>query len=215
MKQTIIIDSTTVKNTENIINDQRINRSLLRGSFPDKGDEKNPVLEKLFNEGCGSFYNYIDWLGLTKDPNLTILSSQHHYFYDSEDLQNVRTMVNLKQLNHIKQIKDFLHNIYHNMPQKSYFVGCFFDYKNRRGSLLNLFRVQNQLSGESNKLENGITSRIPVLNMMFNIVDSRTNRYMTKRTTTQLLEDAGLKVLDMTELNGLTYFCAQKVKLSQ
>jgi len=45
-------------------------------------------------------------------------------------------------------------------------------------------------------------------------MDSRTNMYMTARTVTLLLEDAGLKVLDMNELNGLTYFCSQNIKPS-
>lgn len=201
-------------NTEVFVKYPRISKGLFQGSFPVREKETNPILEKLSNEGCGSFYNYLDWLGLAKDPDLTILSSLHHFFYDSEDLKNVKTLVNLKQLNHIKQIKDFLHTIYNILPQKSYFAGCFFDYKNQMGSLMNLFKVQNQLSGEAQKLENGIASRIPVLNLMYNIVDSRTNRYMTKRTTTLLLEDSGLKLLDMTELNGLTYFCTQKVELS-
>jgi hypothetical protein len=41
-------------------------------------------------------------------------------------------------------------------------------------------------------------------------MDTRTNRYMTKNTVTLYLEEAEMKVLDMTEINGLTFFCAQK-----
>jgi hypothetical protein len=48
--------------------------------------------------------------------------------------------------------------------------------------------------------------------MLYSLMDSKTNKYMSGRIVTLLLEDHGFKVLDMTELNGLTYFCAQKVK---
>ena len=42
-------------------------------------------------------------------------------------------------------------------------------------------------------------------------MDSKTNKYLSRRDVTSLLSDRGFKVLDMTELNGLTYFCAQKL----
>jgi hypothetical protein len=43
------------------------------------------------------------------------------------------------------------------------------------------------------------------------MIDSRTDKYLSGKNVTSSLEDLGFKVLDMTELNGLTYFCAQKV----
>ena len=204
---------TTIKNPE-IITDQSISRNIFSGSFPDTIVETNPILEKLGNEGGENFYNYIEWLGLAKNPNLTILSSSHHYFYDSEELKEVETLVNQKQLNQINQINGFLHNIYHILPPNTYFIGCFFDNKNQKRSFFDLFKAKNQIEGQSDQMEDGINSRIPLLNMMYNIIDSRTNRYMTKRTVTLMLEDVGLKVLDMTELNELTYFCTQKYQLS-
>jgi len=46
--------------------------------------------------------------------------------------------------------------------------------------------------------------------MIFSIMDIRTNRYMTKRTVTLHLEEAEMRVLNITDINGLTFFCAQK-----
>jgi hypothetical protein len=60
--------------------------------------------------------------------------------------------------------------------------------------------------------ENGIESRIPFINRMYSIIDFRTNRYLTKRTVSRLLEECGLQVVSMTELNGLTYFCTEKIQ---
>jgi hypothetical protein len=189
-------------------------KSIFRSSLQAELIEANPVYEKLANEGCENFYNYIEWLGLAKDPNVTVLSSSHHYFYDTEELKKVKTMVNLKQLNYIRQIKDFLHTIFRTLPLKSYFLGCFIENKNQDGSFLDLFKTQNISELQSDEVENGISSKVPFINMMYNILDARTNRHLSKRTVSLLLGNAGLKVLDMTELNGLTYFCAQKVKQS-
>jgi len=76
--------------------------------------ENNPVRKALAYEGCDSFFSYIKWLGIAKDANPVILSSMHHYYYDTEEMKNVNTVISLKELNQVKQIKSFLHSIFHN-----------------------------------------------------------------------------------------------------
>jgi len=49
--------------------------------------------------------------------------------------------------------------------------------------------------------------------MLYSMIDSKTNKYMSERSVSLLLEDNGFKVFDMTELNGLTYFLAQKTRV--
>jgi hypothetical protein len=44
-------------------------------------------------------------------------------------------------------------------------------------------------------------------------LDSRTNTYLSKRSVTFLLEDFGFKVMDMTLIDGFTYFHARKVRI--
>ncbi len=172
----------------------------------------SPVLEKLAVEGGEDFFNYIDWLDLTKDPDILVLSSTHHYYYDAEELKNIKTVVNLKPLNSIKDIKSFFHTIYNILPYKANFIGCFIDSSNNYGNLLNNRLSYARNSDGVDPVENGIYSSIPLLNLMFSFMDFRTNRNMTKRSVRQLLEGYGLRVLDITEINGLTYFHAQQVK---
>jgi len=204
----------TTINFQYVIKYPEIDRCFYQNYLPVKTVENSPVFKKLAAEDCEEFHYYIKWLGLAKDPNLIILSSLHHYYYDTEDLKKVETMVNLKQLNHIKQIKDFLHTIYHILAQECYFIGCFFDNNNQNGYLSVSHKPQRQSAGRVDQMENGITSNIPFLNRMYNIMDSRTNKNMTKQSVRLLLKKVGFNVLDMTEFNGLTYFCTQKSKPS-
>jgi hypothetical protein len=44
------------------------------------------------------------------------------------------------------------------------------------------------------------------------MIDSKTNKYMSERSVSFLLGEHGFKVLDMTELDGLTFFCAQSLR---
>ena len=173
---------------------------------------KNEIAEILSAEGCEDFMNYTEWLGLLKDPNLIVLSASHHYYYDVEELKNVKSVINLKELNQIQDLKAFLHSIFHSMPQKCYFIGTFLDNKKNNGFELRKSQsaFRNRINSEA--VENGILSRIPFLNMLFSLLDSKTNNYLSRSSVSLLIEDLGFKVLDMTELNGLTYFCAQRIR---
>lgn len=64
----------------------------------------------------------------------------------------------------------------------------------------------------SDAIEKGIVSSSPILNMIYNMMDSRTNKYMSERSVGFLLEEHGFKVMNMTELDGLTYFCAKSLR---
>ena len=201
----------TIKELD-IINNQRINSLVNQGNSSLDLIKNYPVVKSLANEDCENFVTYIEKLGLAKDPNLVVLSSQHHYYYDAEEMTNVKTVVNLKELNQIKEIKELLHSIFQILPPKCNLVGCFVNNKKQSGFTLNTTPSDSYYKRNSDAIENGIASSSPFLNMIFNMIDSKTNKYMSERSVSMLLREHGFKVLDMTDLDGLTYFCAQSLR---
>ncbi|RPI76099.1 MAG: hypothetical protein EHM47_00690 [Ignavibacteriales bacterium] len=95
-----------VSNAEKIAN-RRIGGNLGLLSNPADLSGAEIAVDNLIAEGGESFYNYVDWIGLIKDPDLIVLSAVHHYYFDNEDMKNINTVINLKQLNIIKNI-DYL-----------------------------------------------------------------------------------------------------------
>jgi hypothetical protein len=194
---------------------ERIEGSLEKPprNFRNQLSELNPVLERLTRGNFKVYADYVEWLGLADDPNIIVLSPSEHYYYDDEDLKEVTTILNLKHLNYIREVRNFVQTINQTLPGSSFFVGSFIDKKNNNGLFSNAHASGRQWNVDP--VENGITSRIPILNLIYDFMDSRTNnRSMTGRSVTLLLESAGLKVIDMTEIGGITYFCAQKVTSS-
>jgi hypothetical protein len=167
---------------------------------------KKPVDELLTSEGGEDFKNYIDWIGLANDPNLIILSSVHHYYYDSNDLNEAKTIVNIMPLNQIRHVKHFLHTISEIVPNKSHLIGCFMDHGKNYG----YFFKMHPLDWNKKTIEKGMFSRIPILNKFYKIIDSRTDNFLSKKNVTVILEELGFKILDITEMKGITYFCTQK-----
>ena len=159
-------------------------------------NQNNPVFDSLLAEGSENFYHYINWLGLGKDPNLMILSSIHHYYYDFNDLKGVKTLINLKKLNEISHIDTFLSNVFRVLPSKSSFVGCFKDNKIRSGISVPFYQSFKFLNG------------------LINMIDSKTDRFMTRKDVIKLLESHDFRIVDMTEISSITYFCSESHKES-
>jgi len=156
----------------------------------------NPVVESLLSEGNEDFSNYLHWLGLAKEPNLMVLSSIHHYYYEIDDLKEIKTLINLEKLNHFRHLDSFLQTIFRLLPPKSYFLGCFKE-SNPKGINVAFYN--------SSKLFNGL----------MNIIDSKADMRMSGKEVVKLMEEHGFKVIDVTEINGLTYFCSQNRKRSE
>jgi hypothetical protein len=187
--------------TTGVVNHQTDKANLGRGKTLNDIVGEETFSEILSSEGCDNFVNYIGWLGFINDPNMIILSSKHHFYYDPEELRNVNTIINLKELNQIKQIRNFLDTVSQSMQRNSNFIGYFTDNKLYINSKSNV--TSSVLTAKD------LLSANPFLSVAFNLINSRINKYMSKKYVRLLLEENRFKVLDMTDLNGFTYFHAQ------
>lgn len=151
----------------------------------------NPVLENIRSEAGTDFVQYLQFLQLEKDTNLMALSASHHYYYDFDDLKSIRTLVNLKKLNKIKSLGSFLETVGRILPQEAIFIGYF---KNDTGnrSVFSFYQ----------------TTRF--FNSVVNYFDSKTYSSLTKDDVSRLLGEHKLRVVDITDINGMTYFCSRK-----
>jgi len=144
----------------------------------------------LTAEGGRNFFHYLKSFNLFKEPELLILSPNIHFYYDENDLKGVRTFIILKKLNLIKDLDTFLHTVFLILPENINFVGCFSDSKTVDG----------------NGFLTGLSTRFN------NFLDSRTDHNMDKKDVSDLLEKHGFKIIDMTEMNGLTFFYSQTIR---
>ena len=209
-KQTEMNPETTGNNS-NAFSDRALRMNSQRSHSP--GEAK---LHHLFAELNSAVRNdlisYLDGMGLAKEPPILVIPATRHYFYSAEDLVGVKTVVNLKQLNYVREIRDFLKKIAELIPGESSFVGCFVDNKSQNGFADKYSNLPRGMSEKAEAYENGIESRIPFINRMYSFIDLKTNRYLTRKTVTNLLEESSLQLLGMVEMNGLTYFHSRKRK---
>lgn len=152
-----------------------------------------PAIVTMIAEDGNNFFRYLKDLGLSRENDLVVLSSRHHYFYDENELKRVKTLINLRKLNMIKYLDEFLFTLVQVLPPDTKFLGCFSD-----------------CAGNG---KNGAKFLHPLgyIKRTINTLYSRGERIMNKSRVSEMLESYGFKILNMTEMNGLTYFCSQNV----
>jgi len=151
--------------------------------------EFNPILFSLTAEGGKDLFRYLKSFNLSKEPDLMILPPNHHYFYDEDDLKSVRTLLNLKKLNHIKDLDAFLQTLFLILPPDVNFIGCFSEKK----------------TDKWDRFLTGLSDRF------LNLLDSRTDHFIDQREVSELLVKYGFRIVDMSEMNGITYFYSQRI----
>jgi hypothetical protein len=169
--------------------DRKVRKNISTTKILPEARKNNLVPNKLFGEVDENFINYLNWNGLANEDNLLILSSKMHYYYDYEELKEVTTLINLKKLNLINHLDDFLHTLCSGLSPKANFIGCFSDRKNQKGV--------------------SVTSRL--YKKVINFLDSKIDVDIDRKDFSRLLESHGFKIIDMTEINGLTYFRTQNL----
>lgn len=203
------MENQTMRNSSDITADQSMGIKSGRGASGSMS-KLQLLLAELTAEVRQDLISYLDGMGLINDPSMLVIPSTRHYFYEAEDMKGVKTVVNLKPLNHVREIRDFLRKLAEMLPGDCTFVGCFTDNKSQNGFSDKYGNLPRHLSHKAEAYENGIESRIPFINRMYSFIDMKTNRYLTARTVYMLLEESNLQLVTMTEKNGLTYFHARK-----
>ena len=175
--------------------DQKINNSF-NINHPDREKSTHgisgffPAIVNMIVEDGENFFHYLKSLGLSRENNLVVLSSKHHYYYDEDELKNVRTLVNLRKLNMIKYLDEFLFTLVQVLPPDTNFLGCFSD------------------SGSSDGNSSGSFISLRHFRRFFNAIDPGADRTMDRKQVSEILEAHGFKITDMTEMDGLVYFCS-------
>lgn len=151
------------------------------------------ILINITAEKCENFFSYLSKLGLSDKQNLIILSSQDSFNCDCKKLEEAKTLINRRKLNLIKHLDMFLFSLVRILPGNTSFIGCFSE---------NTDSQVNRTSAHNLKW---------LLNRVFSRLDTSSKNTLNKNKVAEMLEKSGLTIVDMTEMNGLTYFCSRKV----
>lgn len=159
-----------------------------------KGNQLNNLT--IRGEG-GTLLCYFKSLGMVKDSDTLMLYSNNHFFYDKTEIASLNALLNLRQLNHFSHPARFIAQLADLMKEGSCFSGYF---------------------KASGSIENGGKNLFSVLEDVFlRIINPLKSgkKGLDKNRFIKLMESYGFYLKDISELNGLTYFCTVKKTVKQ
>lgn len=150
------------------------------------------IFINMIAEAGEDFLRYLKNLGMSEENNLMVLSSKDFYNYNNGELDEVRTLVSRKKLNLIKHLDVFLFTVARVLPGNARFIGCYSDSKIPQKSTFNYYKPQR------------------LFNLILNFLDSSSKNKLNRKGVFEIFNKNGLTIVDVTEMNGLTYFCSHK-----
>lgn len=154
----------------------------------------NSSISNLISDSKENFMQYLRRLNLKRDSDVLVLPSDNHYFYDESEMKSVKTLVNLRKLNQMKNPGRFLQTLFNVLPADANFIGCFSDDKRSTYNVGNFYKPSR------------------LMKRFINFIDSRTDHIMDKKEVSELLSTHGFKIVDMSEIEGTTYFYSQNIR---
>jgi hypothetical protein len=88
----------------------------------------------------------------------------------------------------------FLHTLFNVLPHDANFIGCFSDDKKLKHNGGHYYKPSR------------------LLKRFINFIDSKADHIMDKNEVSELLSSHGFKIVDMTEIDGITYFYSQNIR---
>jgi len=157
----------------------------------------NQFYDNVIYEEGQDFLDYLIWLGLLGESKLLVLSMRNHYYFERNDLKNIRVLVIPKKLNMIKYLDSFLHIVFRILPSEAYFIGCFTD---------SIYSRETEFTLPHNSTN---------FNKFISSLDSKTYWDLNKNSVSGILESHGFKPVDMTEIKGQVYFASRNKRISK
>jgi hypothetical protein len=140
------------------------------------------------------FPDYLTRLGMLGESNLLVLSMRYHYYFDYNDLRDLKILVILKKMDMIKHLESFLNIIFRILPAGACLIGCF-----NNNSL-----IYKELN---------FKETTTVQNKVHDFLDLIPHHHLNRNNFSGIIESHGFKITDLTEIKGQVYFTSQKKRI--
>jgi hypothetical protein len=204
-----------MRNNTDLDNDRSVSEPgrpvAMRNTSTRPGTENNQLFKALSNEGYLTFIYYMESLGLDIESDFIIIPRSNHFFYDEDEIRKLKLLVDLREMNKTRNMKSFIKSLGRNMQSGCFFAGCFSGNRSKETTAPEGNEQSNNRIGKDEQIETGIASKYPIINTLYNILDSKTYTSLSPKAVSALLNNNGFNIIDLTEINSIYYFCAKKV----
>lgn len=173
----------------------------------------NELQKNIYNESSPKVFNYIsEHLDLSRYCKNIIFSTSSKTYLEDTDLNNVRAIINFKEINKIQNINDHFISVNKLLPDAGIFIGRLETYALRK---LRLYKSYGRFFGRilylSDFLINRVTPRVAFLSKLYFFLTHGRKHVIGLAETLGRLVFCGFDIIEFKEVNGRMYFVVMKI----
>ncbi len=177
-------------------------------------DGLNDLERSIVCEANEDVLSYIsDHLDLKTYYRSIILTTSASSFVEDVDFNNIRAIINLRQINHIQHPNELFRAVNTLLPDNGIYVGRVETYGERKVKIYRrVGRNFGRLLWMADFLVNRVIPRIPYLDDLYYFLTDGRFRAISEAEVLGRLVYCGFEIVNITSIQGLSYFVALKVK---
>lgn len=140
-------------------------------------------------------------------------SLQNSNVYDGVDFNDIRTIINLQEVNKHQRINSLFRSINTLLPESGFYVGCVETYDIRKNKLEKRFgRNLTKIIWLLDFIFNRVMPRVKITKRLYYFLTHNRYRALSLAETLGRLSYCGFEVIEFKEINNKIYFVVMKTK---
>lgn len=169
-------------------------------------------MKKVIVQGTGSceIFDFIDSQINLEANNRILLSLGNKTYLNEKNIDNLRAVVNLKPVNKIKAVKNYLRAVHKLLPDAGLFVGCVETYYGRKRRFQKRFKSFWKLPYLIDFAVNRIFPRVFLGENIYKFFTRDSYHVMSQAEMLGRLVYSGFDIIDFKDIEGKLYYVAMK-----
>jgi len=173
----------------------------------------NDLETALLRESGSKVFKFIsEYLDLKKYFNHIVFTTDSKSYVENVNFDNVRAIINLKKINHIRFINEHLRSVNKLLPDGGLYIGRIETYWERK---LRIYRLYGRTSGRFiwliDFMINRVLPRLRFVNRIYFYFTKGAHHTVSKSEMLGRLIYCGFSVVDYKIIDGLFYFAVIKI----
>ncbi len=185
---------------EKILNPDRISLSV-----------SNDLYKAFYHDAGKDVANFIAEIAPLRNQKKVLYYPEEGTYDQDIDYSNIRTIVDLRQVNRIKGINKHFISINKLLPDAGIFIGKFESYSNRRTRVENKFgKLLGRLVWIIDFFLNRVIPKLKLTNKLYQIITGDKYKVISLAETLGRSVSCGFEVIDFKNIGNFTYFAVIK-----
>ena len=186
--------------------------SVLTHPFPDilyRMHFRSAAVRRMYGEEAGRFIDRFVDVG---SHTVEVIATSTAFNITAMNGKAVRSIVNMKRMNDIEKVNEFLANVNRKLPIKGLYIGCVETIEQRRRRILNKYpKAISQLYYLLDFMLKRVFPKWGPTRKIYRLLTRGNNRAMSLTETLGRLRVCGFRIEEYAEVGNLTYFVVRKI----